>query len=138
MIASFHWGSAWKRGFLTDYEREVAPVAIDAGADLVLGHHHHFLRGVEFHEDRPIFYGLGHFVFDLTWIGAKLPQPEIERLKEAYGDYAIYPREGLSHASVPPGRPADHGRGRADRDAKDRRGRVHSLRDRSWRTRRIR
>ena len=94
VIASFHWGSAWKRGFLTDYEREVARAAIDAGADLVLGHHHHFLRGIDFYKDTPIFYGLGHFVFDLTWIGAKLSAFEIEKLKAAYGDYAIYPREG--------------------------------------------
>lgn len=94
VIASFHWGSAWKKGFITDYEREVARAAIDAGADLVLGHHHHFLRGVEFYKDKPIFYGLGHFVFDLTWIGAMLPASEIEKLKEAYGDYAIYPRDG--------------------------------------------
>jgi len=72
----------------------VARAAIDAGADLVLGHHHHFLRGIDFYKDTPIFYGLGHFVFDLTWIGAKLSAFEIEKLKAAYGDYAIYPREG--------------------------------------------
>lgn len=94
VIANFHWGSAWRRGFITDYEREVGKAAIDAGADLVLGHHHHFLRGVEFHKGKPIFYGLGHFVFDLTWIGTMLSQAEIEKLKNAYGDYAIYPREG--------------------------------------------
>ncbi|MCO5090585.1 CapA family protein [Bosea sp. (in: a-proteobacteria)] len=94
VVASFHWGSAWKRGMITDYEREIARAAIDAGADLVLGHHHHFLRGIEFYKGKPIFYGLGHFVFDLAWIGKMLPAAEIERLKDAYGDYAIYPREG--------------------------------------------
>ncbi len=94
VVACFHWGSAWKRGFITDYEREVGRAAIEAGADLVLGHHHHFLRGVEFHQGKPIFYGLGHLVFDLTWIGAMLPPGEIARLQDAYGDYAIYPREG--------------------------------------------
>ncbi len=64
VIASFHWGD-WTRPFvLTDHERRTARQAIDAGADVVVGHHHHALRGIEWYRGRPIFYGLGHFVFD--------------------------------------------------------------------------
>lgn len=94
VVSTFHWGESSRRGLLTDYEREVAHAAIDAGADLVVGHHHHFLRGIEFHKGRPIFYGLGHFVFDLKWIGEQLSDGEIAKLQEAYGAYAIYPRDG--------------------------------------------
>ena len=94
VIASFHWGEASKRAFLTDYELQVGHAAIDAGADAVLGHHHHFLRGIAWYKGRPIFYGLGHFVFDLRWIGDKLDDATIDHLKHTYGDYAIYPRVG--------------------------------------------
>jgi poly-gamma-glutamate synthesis protein (capsule biosynthesis protein) len=40
----------------------VARAAIDAGADAVLGHHAHIMRGIEVHRGRPIFHGLGNFV----------------------------------------------------------------------------
>ena len=41
-----------------------AHTAIDAGADLVLGHHTHVLQGIEFYNDAVIVYGLGNFTFD--------------------------------------------------------------------------
>jgi len=41
-----------------------AHTAIDAGADLVLGHHAHVLQGIEFYNQGVIAYGLGNFVFD--------------------------------------------------------------------------
>jgi len=36
----------------------------DAGADAVVSHHTHCYSGYEFHNKKPIFYGLGNFVFD--------------------------------------------------------------------------
>lgn len=42
---------------------EFARAAIDAGADVVAGHGHHVTLGAEIYRDRPIFYGLGNFVF---------------------------------------------------------------------------
>jgi poly-gamma-glutamate capsule biosynthesis protein CapA/YwtB (metallophosphatase superfamily) len=41
-----------------------AHYAIDAGADLVIGHHAHVLQGVEFYGDGVIVYGLGNFAFE--------------------------------------------------------------------------
>lgn len=41
-----------------------ARAAIQAGADLVLGHHAHILQPVEFHPRGVIVYGLGNFVFE--------------------------------------------------------------------------
>jgi poly-gamma-glutamate synthesis protein (capsule biosynthesis protein) len=38
--------------------------AIEAGADLVLGHHAHIIQPVEFHPQGVIAYGLGNFVFE--------------------------------------------------------------------------
>jgi poly-gamma-glutamate synthesis protein (capsule biosynthesis protein) len=42
--------------------------AVGAGADVVLGHHQHFFRGVELVDDSPVFYGLGHIAFDVVEI----------------------------------------------------------------------
>ncbi|MCA9995298.1 MAG: CapA family protein [Anaerolineales bacterium] len=42
-----------------------AKAAIDAGADLVIGHHAHILQGVEFYNGGVIAYGLGNFAFEI-------------------------------------------------------------------------
>ena len=42
--------------------RQWARVVIDAGADLVVGHGPHVLRGIEFYRDRPVVYSLGNFL----------------------------------------------------------------------------
>ncbi len=36
---------------------------VDAGADVVIGHHPHVIQPVEIYNDRPIFYSLGNYVF---------------------------------------------------------------------------
>lgn len=38
--------------------------AIDAGADLVIGHHPHVLQGFEIHQGQLVAYSLGNFLFD--------------------------------------------------------------------------
>lgn len=45
--------------FLTSFARE----CIDAGADIVIGHGPHVLRGIEIYKGCPIFYSLGNFIF---------------------------------------------------------------------------
>jgi poly-gamma-glutamate synthesis protein (capsule biosynthesis protein) len=45
---------------LAPYERALAHAAIDAGCDIVLGHHAHIVRGIEMYRDKPIFHGLGN------------------------------------------------------------------------------
>ena len=49
-----------------------ARTVIDAGADAVIGHGPHVLRGVEFYHGRPVFYSLGNFV---TYRGFNLEGP---------------------------------------------------------------
>lgn len=60
VVASFHWG--YRREVL-QYQREFARAAIDAGADLVLGHGPHMILPLELHAGRPIVYGGGNFSF---------------------------------------------------------------------------
>jgi poly-gamma-glutamate synthesis protein (capsule biosynthesis protein) len=42
-----------------------ARAAIDAGADLVIGHHAHILQGIEFYNEGTIIYGTGNFAFEI-------------------------------------------------------------------------
>jgi poly-gamma-glutamate synthesis protein (capsule biosynthesis protein) len=45
-------------------QEAAAHAAVDAGAQLVIGHHSHVLQGVEFYKDGVIVYGLGNFAFE--------------------------------------------------------------------------
>jgi poly-gamma-glutamate synthesis protein (capsule biosynthesis protein) len=62
VIVSFHWGVEAFYATHPD-QRSLGKAAIDAGADLVLGHHPHVLQGIETYRDRHIVYSLGNFVF---------------------------------------------------------------------------
>lgn len=65
VVVHFHGGDYRHPHALSDHEIRTARHAVDVGADIVAGHHHHILRGMEWYRGAPIFYGLGHFVFDL-------------------------------------------------------------------------
>lgn len=69
VVVSVHWGDYQRPFTLTDHERKTAHLCIESGADLVIGHHHHVLRGMEWYSGKPIFYGLGHFLWDMRLIG---------------------------------------------------------------------
>ena len=49
----------------SEAQATAARAAIDAGADLVIGHHAHILQGIEFYNDGVIVYGLGNFAFEI-------------------------------------------------------------------------
>jgi poly-gamma-glutamate synthesis protein (capsule biosynthesis protein) len=65
VVMSIHWGIHFVPAVLADYQAEVGHAAIDAGVDLVLGHHAHILKGVEVYRGKPIFYSMGNFAIDL-------------------------------------------------------------------------
>ena len=46
------------------YEREVGHLAVDAGADLILGTHAHILKGIEVYKGKVIFHSLCNFGMD--------------------------------------------------------------------------
>lgn len=65
VVVSHHWGIHFVPYVLADYQPDVGRAAIDAGADIVLGHHAHILKGVEVYRGKPIFYSLCNFATDL-------------------------------------------------------------------------
>jgi len=74
LVASCHWGLGKE---VLQYMKEIAYAAIDAGADIVVGHGPHYALAVEVYRGRPIFYGLGSFSFHTghggrrhdSWVG---------------------------------------------------------------------
>ncbi len=61
-----HWGTEYTFG-PTRQQRTLAHLAIDAGADMVIGNHPHWVQSVEVYKGKPIWYALGNFTFDQSW-----------------------------------------------------------------------
>jgi len=62
VVVSLHWGQEGSR-HPAAYQREIAHRTIEAGADIVAGHHPHCLQGVELCQGGVIAYSLGNFLF---------------------------------------------------------------------------
>jgi poly-gamma-glutamate synthesis protein (capsule biosynthesis protein) len=62
LVVSLHQGIVHMPAELAPYERPLARAAAEAGASIVIGHHAHILRGIEWIGETPVFYGLGNFV----------------------------------------------------------------------------
>ncbi len=60
VVASCHWGLGEE---VLDYMTEIAHAAVEAGADIVVGHGPHYSLPVEVYRGKAIFYGLGSFSF---------------------------------------------------------------------------
>jgi poly-gamma-glutamate synthesis protein (capsule biosynthesis protein) len=68
VVASHHWGLHQD---VLEYMTDIAHAAIDAGADVVIGHGPHYSLPVEIYKGKPIFYGLGSFSFHTGHGGRK-------------------------------------------------------------------
>lgn len=62
LVVALHKGVGFLPAVLAMYEQQVSHAAIDAGADLILGHHAHILKGIEVYKGKVIFHGLSNFV----------------------------------------------------------------------------
>lgn len=94
VIVSLHSGIHFIPATIPDYQREMAHAAIDAGADLILGHHAHILKGIEVYAGKVIFYSLCNFALDLRAPIELLERPshnEIARLNPEWKPDPEYP-----------------------------------------------
>jgi poly-gamma-glutamate synthesis protein (capsule biosynthesis protein) len=66
VVVSMHSGKEYTEE-LTNSQMTFAHAAVDAGAELVLGHHPHVTQRAEKYKDKYIFYSLGNFIFDQMW-----------------------------------------------------------------------
>jgi len=65
-IINIHWGKEYETQF-NEKQQLVGQALIDAGADLIIGHHPHVFQGMEIYKNKAIFYSLGNFIFDQYW-----------------------------------------------------------------------
>lgn len=64
VIITPHWGTEYTP-YPDDFQKQTAHQLIEAGADLIIGHHPHVVQGIEEYQEKLIFYSLGNFVFDM-------------------------------------------------------------------------
>jgi poly-gamma-glutamate synthesis protein (capsule biosynthesis protein) len=94
VIFSMHSGTEYNQK-PNGRQVQFAHAAIEAGADLVVGHHAHVVQAMEIYKGKPIFFGLGNFIFDQTfsrdtqeglalrtqWRGRQLERVEFEPVR---------------------------------------------------------
>lgn len=69
LVVSFHWGAEYNRMPVgaPDNPKVIGRLAVESGADLVIGNHPHWIQGMEYYQGKPIFYALGNTIFDQEW-----------------------------------------------------------------------
>ncbi|MBN1256049.1 MAG: CapA family protein [Deltaproteobacteria bacterium] len=101
LVVALHKGLVHTPIKLAMYEQPLCYAALDAGADIILGHHSHILHGIEMYKGKPIFHGLCNLVTVtkvLTMEGADTAARKewAKRRKELFGfepdpEYPKYP-----------------------------------------------
>jgi poly-gamma-glutamate synthesis protein (capsule biosynthesis protein) len=97
VIVHVHWGLEYDSSY-HPRQKDLAHALIDAGADIIVGHHPHVLESVEVYKNGVIFYSLGNFIFDQGWSRTResvLAQYKIGRDGKARIEiHPMYIREG--------------------------------------------
>jgi poly-gamma-glutamate capsule biosynthesis protein CapA/YwtB (metallophosphatase superfamily) len=66
LIVGVHWGVEYTNA-PTDTQRSWAKQIVLQGADVIAGHHPHWVQTSEIIDGKPVFYSLGNLVFDQMW-----------------------------------------------------------------------
>lgn len=77
VVAIIHWGTEYS-DVIEDVMLETSHYYIDAGADVIIGHHAHVLQGIEYYDGKAIFYNLGNFLFNDKTLDTGVVTLEIE------------------------------------------------------------
>jgi poly-gamma-glutamate capsule biosynthesis protein CapA/YwtB (metallophosphatase superfamily) len=95
VVMTDHWGTVYDPVVIPDYELDIGHAAIDAGADLVLGHSPHILKGIEVYKGKVIVHSLGNFSLDRadheersidakSWNEFRRPQINIDNQRKSF------------------------------------------------------
>ncbi|MGB7539602.1 MAG: CapA family protein [Anaerolineales bacterium] len=63
VVVSLHWGMEYQSGH-DSFQEQIAARLVDAGADILWGHHPHVVQEMEWRKGSLILYSLGNTVFD--------------------------------------------------------------------------
>lgn len=66
VVVNVHWGAEYQPR-PTEGQRAFGRKLVEWGADAVIGHHPHWMQGMEVWQGKPIFWSLGNFIFDQYW-----------------------------------------------------------------------
>lgn len=66
VVVAFHWGDEYTAQ-PNKRQIELAHLAVDNGADLIIGNHPHWIQPIELYKGKFIMYAHGNFVFDQMW-----------------------------------------------------------------------
>lgn len=66
LIVTVHWGEEYKAIHNSKQER-IAKIMVKNGADIIAGHHPHWVQDTQVIDGKPVFYSLGNLVFDQMW-----------------------------------------------------------------------
>lgn len=94
VVVSFNWGKE-AVSTVQEYQRRAAHRAIEAGADVIIGHHPHILQGVERYNNGIIFYSLGNFTFASKGRAADVSVIVRLRLSDDHREAEILPLDVL-------------------------------------------
>lgn len=89
VVVSMHSGTEYEL-FPNDSQTAFARAAIDAGAEIVIGHHPHVVQTMEQYRGKYIFYSLGNFVFDQMWS---------QETRDGLALKILFTKEGVSEIS---------------------------------------
>jgi len=92
LIVSLHSGEEYLSE-PTQFQIEFSKAAIDAGANIVIGHHPHVIQRNEKYKDGWIFYSLGNFVFDQAFSEKTMQGQIVEVLIENGKIKEVIPKE---------------------------------------------
>ncbi len=99
LAVAIHWGAEYVSlpksapGVAPDDPVEIAHLAVDAGADLIIGNHPHWVQAVELYKGKFIAYAHGNFIFDQMW--------SYETRVGVIGRYTFYDRVLVSVDYIP-------------------------------------
>ena len=110
LVTTWHWGSEYTA---RPNARQVtlAHLAIENGADLVIGHHPHWVQTSEVYLDRHIYYSLGNLIFDQFWSEPTqhglLVKLQLTAQQTSPGNYNVHwqPVGEIEVSIYPPGQP---------------------------------
>ncbi len=104
VVYTCHFGQEYSRNH-SRVQEEMAHQAIEAGANLVVGHHPHVVQGIETYRGGVILYSLGNFIFggnlDLTEFDGCVVQAELLWKDRVYQGVNIHLLPVLTTGSAP-------------------------------------
>lgn len=92
VIVMYHWGVEYQNQ-PDDRQKYLGRIAVDNGADLVVGNHPHWIQPVEIYKGKVITYAHGNFIFDQEW--------SLETKKGVIGKYTFYKEKLVDVEFVP-------------------------------------